>query len=98
MATPFPPEGVLELVGQPAIRSVDLQSSSQQTSGHTEDLMLLSSVLSLMDDNGIKYRLCHFSPAQTQEDLEQEVFRLGMGLLEAVPLDVEGQGLILAVI
>jgi tRNA-dependent cyclodipeptide synthase len=98
MMTQVPPEGALEPVGQPGIRRAHLARSSQQISGQVKDLMLLTSTLSLMDDNRVKYRLCHFSPAQTQEDVEQEVSRLGMGLLEAVPLDVEGEGLILAVI
>jgi len=64
----------------------------------TENSMSLTGVLSFLDENRVKYRLTHFSPSSTEEEIEQEVSRLGLGLLEAVPLDIQGQGVVLAII
>ena len=64
----------------------------------TRDSASLTGVLSFLNESNIKYRVCHFSPSYTDEEVDHETSRLGMGLLEAIPLDVEGQGLILAII
>lgn len=60
--------------------------------------MSLDGVLSFLDKHKVKYKVCHFSPSFTEEEIEHEISRLGMGLVEAVPVEVSGQGLILAII
>jgi tRNA-dependent cyclodipeptide synthase len=64
----------------------------------TENSTSLAGILSFLNENNVKYRVCHFAPSYTDEEIQHELSRLGMGLLEAVPLDVLGQGLILAII
>src|SRR5437868_4946905 len=58
----------------------------------------LTGVLSFLNENNVKYKVSHFSPSYSEEEIEYEISRLGMGLLETIPLDVAGQGLILAII
>jgi tRNA-dependent cyclodipeptide synthase len=64
----------------------------------TRDSASLTGVVSFLAESNIKYRVCQFSQSYTKEELDNEISRLGMGLLEAIPLDVEGQGLTLAII
>jgi tRNA-dependent cyclodipeptide synthase len=63
----------------------------------TENSKSVTEVLSFLNIKGVKYKVCHFSLSYTEEEIDQEISRLGMGLLEAVPLDVQGKGLILAI-
>jgi tRNA-dependent cyclodipeptide synthase len=63
-----------------------------------ENCLSVTDVLSFLNEKHVNYKVCHFSPSYDEEDIDQEVSRLGMGLLEAVPLDVQGKGLILAII
>jgi tRNA-dependent cyclodipeptide synthase len=58
----------------------------------------LIEVLSFLDGKQIKYKVSHLSPSCTREEIERELSRLGMGLLQAVPIDLAGQGLVLAII
>lgn len=64
----------------------------------TEKSTSLTGVLSFLNENDVRYKVSYFSPSCSEEESELEISRLGMGLLEAVPLDVAGQGLILAII
>ena len=59
---------------------------------------LVTRVLSFLDERNIKYQVARFSPSQDQTEIERELARLGLGLLQGIPLEVPGQGLILAVI
>ena len=63
-----------------------------------ENCLSLTDVLSFLNEKNVNYKVCQFSPSYNEEDIDQEVSRLGMGLLEAVPLNVQGKKLILAVI
>lgn len=58
---------------------------------------LLPRVLSFLDERNIKYHVTRFSPSHDEAEVERELARLGMGLLEGVPVEVPGQGLILAI-
>jgi tRNA-dependent cyclodipeptide synthase len=58
----------------------------------------LPRVLSFLNEKNIKYRVSYFSPSFAETEIERELTRLGMGLLEGVPVEVSGQGLILAII
>jgi tRNA-dependent cyclodipeptide synthase len=57
-----------------------------------------SDAIGLLDAQNARYKMWHFSPSFAKEDLDREISRLGLGLLEAVPLDVPGRGIILAII
>src|SRR6516165_10440389 len=59
---------------------------------------LLLLVLSFLNDKNIKYRVTRFSPSHDKREIEHELSRLGIGLLEGVPIEVLGRGLILAVL
>jgi tRNA-dependent cyclodipeptide synthase len=59
---------------------------------------LLPRVLSFLDERKIKYQVTRFSPSHDQAEIERELARLGMGLLQGIPAEVPGKGLILAVI
>jgi hypothetical protein len=59
--------------------------------------MALTEVLSFLDISRITYKVHLFSPSYTEERLEEEISRLGLGLLEAVILEIEGNGSILAI-
>jgi tRNA-dependent cyclodipeptide synthase len=54
--------------------------------------------LGFLDSRNAKYKICHFSPSHTEEQIESEVSRLGLGLLQAVPLDARGKGPMVAII
>lgn len=58
----------------------------------------LPRVLSFLNQKNIKYRVSYFSPSYTEKEIEGELSRLGMGLLKAIPAEVLGKGLILAII
>lgn len=58
----------------------------------------LPQVLSFLNEKKIKYRLSSFSSAYAEMELEHELSRLGMGLLEGIPIEVSGKGVILAII
>jgi tRNA-dependent cyclodipeptide synthase len=57
-----------------------------------------SDAIGLLDAQNARYKMWHFSPSFAKEDLDKEISRLGLGLLEAVPLGVPGKGVILAII
>ena len=57
----------------------------------------LTGVLSFLNLNRIKYTVCRFSPSYTEEQIEQDIARLGLGMLEAVTLNVQGKGPILVI-
>lgn len=59
---------------------------------------LLPRILSFLNERNIKYRVCQFSPSCTEQEIDREVSRLGMGLLEGHPVELSGQGSILAII
>lgn len=58
----------------------------------------MNEVLAFLNSRNARYRICHFSPSHTEEQIESEISRLGLGLLQTVPLEVRGKGLVLAVI
>jgi tRNA-dependent cyclodipeptide synthase len=60
--------------------------------------MSLAGVLSFLDQNKVTYRVCQFSPCYTEEEIEHEISPLGLGLVQAVPVEVSGQGLVLVII
>jgi len=55
-------------------------------------------VVQLLDSGNIRYKLCLFSPHCAKEEFDRETSRFGLGLLEAVPVDVPGRGIVLAII
>ena len=65
--------------------------------GATEQTVVRE-VIRLLDLQDIRYRVCRFSEHCTKEELDREASRLGLGLLETVPLDVPGRGIVLAII
>jgi len=64
----------------------------------TANFRTLTRVRSFLNEKNAKYEVCDFSPFHTEEEIERTISRLGMGLLEAVPLHIEGEGLILAIL
>jgi tRNA-dependent cyclodipeptide synthase len=58
----------------------------------------LNDFFAFLDSRNARYKICHFSPSHTEEQIETELSRLGLGLLQAVPLEVRGRGAILTVI
>jgi len=50
-----------------------------------ENCLSITDVLSFLNEKHVNYKVCHFSPSYGEEEIDQEVSRLGMGLLEAVP-------------
>ena len=58
----------------------------------------MTEVLAFLDSRKARYKICHFSPSHTEEQIEREISRLGLGLLQAVLLDARGKGLVLAII
>src|SRR3954452_12703343 len=58
----------------------------------------ITDVVPLLDSGNIRYKVCRFSPHCAKEELDGETSRFGLGLLEAVPLDVPGKGIVLAII
>jgi tRNA-dependent cyclodipeptide synthase len=58
----------------------------------------VADVVSLLDSQKIRYKISRFSPHCAKEELDREASRLGLGLLEAIPLDVPGRGIVLTVI
>jgi tRNA-dependent cyclodipeptide synthase len=58
----------------------------------------VTDVIPLLDSHNIRYRVCRFSQHCAKEELDREASRLGLGLLEAVPVDVPGRGIVVAVI
>jgi len=58
----------------------------------------LGLISSYLNEKSAKYSVCQFSPSCTAEAIDYEASRLGMGLIEAVPLEIVGHGTILAVL
>jgi tRNA-dependent cyclodipeptide synthase len=58
----------------------------------------ISEVLAFLDSRNIRYKICHFSTSHTAEQTESEISRLGLGLLQAIPLEAPGKDLMVAVI
>jgi hypothetical protein len=59
---------------------------------------LLLEVLVFLNERNIKYRATRFSSSCDETEIERELARLGMGLLEGVPVEIVRQGLFLAII
>lgn len=59
---------------------------------------LLPRILSFLNEKKIKYRVSRFSPSCDEREIELELSRLGMGLLEGVPVEVSGERVVLAII
>src|SRR5215470_10494979 len=59
---------------------------------------LLPRILSFLNEKKIKYRVTRFSPSCDEREIELELSRLGMGLLEGVPVEVSGERVVLAII
>ena len=55
-------------------------------------------VVSLLDSQNIRHKVCHFSRHFGKEELDREASRLGLGLLQVVPLEAPGRGIVLAII
>jgi tRNA-dependent cyclodipeptide synthase len=49
-------------------------------------------------ESNIRYQVTRFSPSHDHEEIERELSKLGMGLLEGTPAEVEGRGVVLAII
>jgi tRNA-dependent cyclodipeptide synthase len=62
---------------------------------NADDPLSLSRVLSFLNEKKIKYRASYFSPSYP---IEFELSSLGLGLLEGVPIEVSGRGVVLAII
>jgi tRNA-dependent cyclodipeptide synthase len=58
----------------------------------------LAGVLSFLNHNNVRFRLCHFSPSSTEDEIDQEAVRLGLGLVWGIRLDRQGEEPILAII
>jgi len=65
---------------------------------NADDPWSVPRVLSFLNEKNIKYQVSYFSPSYTEKEIERELSRLGMGLLEGLPAEVLEQGLILAII
>jgi tRNA-dependent cyclodipeptide synthase len=59
---------------------------------------LIARIRSFLSEKKLKYQVTRFSPSQDEGEIERDVSKLSVGLLEGVPVEVEGQGNILAVI
>jgi tRNA-dependent cyclodipeptide synthase len=55
-------------------------------------------VLSFLNEKNIKYRVSHFSSSYSEKEIEHQLSRLGLGLLEGAPIEISGRGLVLAII
>ena len=58
----------------------------------------MTEVLAFLDSRNTTYKVCQFSQSHTEEQIESEICRLGLGLAQLVLLEAAGRGLILAVI
>ena len=58
----------------------------------------MTEVLAFLDSRNARYKVCRFSSSHTAEQMETEISRLGLGLLQAIPLEAPGKGLMVAII
>jgi tRNA-dependent cyclodipeptide synthase len=64
----------------------------------TEKAASLDGVVAFLNQHSVKYTVRNFSPFHTEKEIEHESARLGLGLLQAVPIEISQTGLILAII
>jgi tRNA-dependent cyclodipeptide synthase len=68
------------------------------TSKNLDADSLVPRIRSFLGERNIKYQVTRFSPSHDDAEIECELSKLGTGLLEGAPLEVEGRGVVLAVI
>jgi hypothetical protein len=73
-------------------------TSLRITSKNMDANSLISRIRSFLGARNIKYQVTRFSPSHDDGEIQRELSKLGIGLLEGVPLVVEGRGVVLAVI
>jgi tRNA-dependent cyclodipeptide synthase len=63
-----------------------------------EDAASLAAVIAFLNRHNVKYTVRDFSPFFEDEEVQREGARLGLGLLQAVPVEISGARLALAII
>jgi tRNA-dependent cyclodipeptide synthase len=63
-----------------------------------EDTASLADITAFLNQHNVRYTVRDFSPFYSEEEIEREGARLGLGLLEAIPVEISEARLILAII